>query len=431
MSLIEIKVPVLGESVSEATIAKWRKKVGETVVMDEVLVELETDKVTLEITAPSAGVLAVMHYERGATVKIGNVLGGIDVNAVASVASGYSMSVAPPSAPEKVVSASIVSPAAEKVEKVGKIEPIVTVKNVQPALEVVTHLSPAVRKHLGDNQLNAASVKASSPDGRLSKADVLNHVQNAGQTSAASDDAPAANSLHSDDRLEVRVPLSRLRLRVAERLKFAQNTAAILTTFNEIDMMAVKQLRDRYKDVFEKKYGIKLGFMSFFVKACTQALKEIPMVNSRIEGDEIVTNNYCDIGVAVSAPTGLVVPVVRDAELLDLAGIERAVADFGKKAKDGKLTMEEISGGTFTISNGGVFGSLFSTPIINPPQSAILGMHKIQDRPMAINGRVEIRPMMYVALSYDHRLIDGREAVTFLATIKDCIENPGRFLLEL
>ncbi len=425
MSLIEIKVPVLGESVSEATIARWRKKVGEAVVIDEVLVELETDKVTLEITAPSSGVLAVMHYEKGATVKIGNVLGGIDENAVAFVAAPAVTPIFQPTAPEKVIVASIVSPAIEK------SEPVVIVKNVQSIPDVVTHLSPAVRKHLGDNQLNAANVKASSPDGRLSKADVLNHVQNAGQASAASDDAPAANSLYSDDRLEVRVPLSRLRLRVAERLKYAQNTAAILTTFNEIDMMAVKQLRDRYKDVFEKKYGIKLGFMSFFVKACTQALKEIPMVNSRIEGDEIVTNNYCDIGVAVSAPTGLVVPVVRDAELLDLAGIERAVAEYGRRAKEGKITMEDMSGGTFTISNGGVFGSLFSTPIINPPQSAILGMHKIQDRPMAVNGRVEIRPMMYVALSYDHRLIDGREAVTFLATIKDCIENPGRFLLEL
>lgn len=427
MSLVEIKVPVLGESVSEATIAKWRKKVGEAVVMDEVLVELETDKVTLEITAPSSGVLSVMHYEKGATVKIGNVLGGIDANAVASVAVSSGASVTTPAVSQKDV-LSVVPPVAEKTVKV---EPISIVKPNQSVPDIVTHLSPAVRKHLGDNQLNAANVKASSPDGRLSKADVLNHVHNAEQKSAVVSEAEVEDSLSSDDRLEVRTPMSRLRLRVSERLKYAQNTAAILTTFNEIDMMAVKQLRDRYKDVFEKKYGIKLGFMSFFVKACVQALKEIPMVNSRIEDNEIVTNNYCDIGVAVSAPTGLVVPIIRDAELLDLAGIERAVADFGKKAKDSKLTMEEMSGGTFTISNGGVFGSLFSTPIINPPQSAILGMHKIQDRPMAINGRVEIRPMMYVALSYDHRLIDGREAVTFLATIKDCIENPGRFLLEL
>lgn len=425
MSLVEIKVPVLGESVSEATIAKWRKKVGEAVVVDEVLVELETDKVTLEITAPAAGVLAVMHYEKGATVKIGNVLGGVDTKAVASI-SAPSAAIANLASHKDVVS--VAPPAAEKITN---IEPISVVKSTQTAPDSVTHLSPAVRKHLGDNQLNAAYVKSSSPDGRLSKADVLNHVQNHKQANVVIDSVVADNSVHSDDRLEVRTPMSRLRLRVSERLKYAQNTAAILTTFNEIDMSAVKQLRDRYKDIFEKKYGIKLGFMSFFVKACTQALKEIPMVNSRIEGDEIVTNNYCDIGVAVSAPSGLVVPIIRDAELLDLAGIERSVADFGKKAKDGKLTMEEMSGGTFTISNGGVFGSLFSTPIINPPQSAILGMHKIQDRPMAINGRVEIRPMMYVALSYDHRLIDGREAVTFLATIKDCIENPGRFLLEL
>ena len=424
MSIIEIKVPVLGESVTEATVAKWRKNVGDAVVADEILVELETDKVTLEITAPSSGVLTQINNGKGAIVKIGAVLGGIDEKAVAAAPLVEAAPVAAkPAVVEKPAATAIATPI------VAKSEPVVIQNNVQSIPDVTAHLSPAVRKHLGDNQLNAANVKASSPDGRLSKADVLHHVQNAGQPSAG---GTVGNDLMSgDDRLEVRAPMSRLRLRVSERLKYAQNTAAILTTFNEIDMMAVKQLRDRYKDVFEKKYGIKLGFMSFFVKVCVQALKEIPMVNSRIEGDEIVTNNYCDIGVAVSAPTGLVVPIVRDAELLDLAGIEKAVADYGKKAKDGKLTMEEMSGGTFTISNGGVFGSLFSTPIINPPQSAILGMHKIQDRPMAINGRVEIRPMMYVALSYDHRLIDGREAVTFLATIKDCIENPGRFLLEL
>ena len=438
MNLIEIKVPVLGESVTEATVAKWRKKIGEAVVMDEVLIELETDKVTLEIPAPSSGVLTQVNNEKGSIVKIGTVLGCIDANAVASA----TVPTAPVNAPSAPVNAPAASAAPVAVSAIvekptvaavitpatTQTEPIAPVQKVQPLAATTPHLSPAVRKHLGDNQLSAANVHASNPDGRLSKEDVLTHLQNVAHN--GTETATGATSA-SDDRLEVRAPMSRLRLRVSERLKYAQNTAAILTTFNEIDMMAVKQLRDRYKDIFEKKYGIKLGFMSFFVKACVQALKEIPMVNSRIEGDEIVTNNYCDIGVAVSAPTGLVVPVVRDAELLDLAGIERAVAGYGKKAKDGKLTMEEMSGGTFTISNGGVFGSLFSTPIINPPQSAILGMHKIQDRPMAINGRVEIRPMMYVALSYDHRLIDGREAVTFLATIKDCIENPGRFLLEL
>ncbi len=419
MSLIEVKVPVLGESVTEATIARWHKNIGDAIQMDEVLIELETDKVTLEITAPSSGVLKDIKVSKGAVVSIGAVLGAIDSGAKAIALTVAVESKSTVVVPEKT--------------------PMLPEKaSLAFAAETTGHMSPAVRKHVGDHQLDASRIPSTSGDGRLLKADVLNYVD--GKTAQTMKSSMSSVSLQgqstsltvmADDRLEKRVPMSRLRLRVSERLKYAQNTAAILTTFNEIDMTAVKQLRDRYKDVFEKKYGIKLGFMSFFVKACVQALKEIPMVNSRIEGDEIVTNNYCDIGVAVSAPQGLVVPIVRDAELLDLAGIERAIAGYGKKAKDGKLTMEEMTGGTFTISNGGVFGSLFSTPIINPPQSAILGMHKIQDRPMAVDGRVEIRPMMYVALSYDHRLIDGREAVTFLVTIKDCIENPGRFLLEL
>ncbi len=426
MSLIDVKVPALGESVTEATIARWHKNVGDTVQMDEVLIELETDKVTLEITAPSSGVLKDIKVSKGSVVSIGTILGAIDSDAKATMPTVTPETTPTVMAPEKVI-------------------PTVAEKDPPaPATETTGHMSPAVRKHVGDHQLDASRIPSTSGDGRLSKADVLNYVnektaQGTQSSTVSTSSTPSASlqgqstslTIMTDDRLEKRVPMSRLRLRVSERLKYAQNTAAILTTFNEIDMTAVKQLRDRYKDVFEKKYGIKLGFMSFFVKACVQALKEIPMVNSRIEGDEIVTNNYCDIGVAVSAPQGLVVPIVRDAELLDLAGIERAIAGYGKKAKDGKLTMEEMTGGTFTISNGGVFGSLFSTPIINPPQSAILGMHKIQDRPMAVDGRVEIRPMMYVALSYDHRLIDGREAVTFLVTIKDCIENPGRFLLEL
>jgi 2-oxoglutarate dehydrogenase E2 component (dihydrolipoamide succinyltransferase) len=426
MSLIDVKVPALGESVTEATIARWHKNVGDTVQMDEVLIELETDKVTLEITAPSSGVLKDIKVSKGTVVSIGTILGAIDSDAKATMPT-----VAPETKPTIMAPEKVILAVAEKAPPA-------------PATETTGHMSPAVRKHVGDHQLDASRILSTSGDGRLSKADVLNYVnkktaQGTQSSTVSTSSTPSASlqgqstslTIMTDDRLEKRVPMSRLRLRVSERLKYAQNTAAILTTFNEIDMTAVKQLRDRYKDVFEKKYGIKLGFMSFFVKACVQALKEIPMVNSRIEGDEIVTNNYCDIGVAVSAPQGLVVPIVRDAELLDLAGIERAIAGYGKKAKDGKLTMEEMTGGTFTISNGGVFGSLFSTPIINPPQSAILGMHKIQDRPMAVDGRVEIRPMMYVALSYDHRLIDGREAVTFLVTIKDCIENPGRFLLEL
>lgn len=428
MSLVEIKVPALGESVSEAIVAKWLKKPGEAVTMDEVLVELETDKVTLEITAPSSGVLSNIHTAKGAIVKIGALLGDIDSKASAQPTITTQLTITTTTAQTPAMPIESIA----RIEKEEKLPP--KASNVSPIISIAQnteHMSPSVRKHLSDNKLTTGSIQTSSVDGRSSKADILNHVLNENQTTTEQKANKATSKNTSDDRLETRVPLSRLRLRIGERLKSAQNTAAILTTFNEIDMMAVKQLRDRYKDVFEKKNGVKLGFMSFFVKACVQALKEIPMVNSRIEGDEIVTNNYCDIGVAVSAPSGLMVPIIRDAELLDLAGIEAAIAAYGKKAKDGKITIEEMSGGTFTISNGGVFGSLFSTPIINPPQSAILGMHKIQDRPMAINGHVEIRPMMYVALSYDHRLIDGREAVTFLATIKDCMENPGRFLLDL
>lgn len=384
---VDIKVPTLGESVTEATVARWAKNAGDSVSVDDVLVELETDKITLEVVAPASGKLSEIVVAKGSVVKVGTTLGRIEAGAEGKTA------VAPPSPP-----------------------PI----SLQGPLD--TTLPPSVRKLTAERGVNPGQVTASGPGGQVTKGDVLNYLEKPLESHFVQ---------QGGGRLEHRVPMSRLRQRIAERLKDAQNTAAILTTFNEIDMSAVMALRSRYKEAFEKKYGVKLGFMSFFVKACVEALKAIPSVNAQIDGDDIVHKNYYDIGVAVSAPQGLVVPVVRDADNLGLAEIEKTIGDFGQKAKDNKLTIEEMSGGTFTISNGGVFGSLLSTPILNPPQSAILGMHKIQERPVAIDGRIEIRPMMYVALSYDHRLVDGREAVTFLVTIKEFVEQPGRFFLNV
>jgi 2-oxoglutarate dehydrogenase E2 component (dihydrolipoamide succinyltransferase) len=439
MSRIEIKVPALGESIVEATVVRWTKNIHDAVTRDEVIVELETDKVTLEVAAPESGILDFIQTPKGTTVYAGGLLGTINKEPTAIPATN------PITAPTSPLHGMSLSPT--------------------PSSADVTDipLSPAARKMIGDAHLDVDKLIAASQTLRLTKDDVLSYLQVLSaekeselvvqtpvppDTPAASplvsilpvspvagptrtESLPPASIQLSEDRLIKRTHMSRLRQRIAERLKSAQNTAAILTTFNEIDMTAVKQLRDRYKDSFEKRHGVKLGFMSFFVKASVQALQELPIVNSRIENDEIVTCNYYDIGVAVSAPQGLVVPVLRDVDMFDLAGIERMIVEYGSKAKEGKLSIDDMSGGTFTISNGGVFGSLFSTPILNPPQSAILGMHKIQERPMAINGRIEIRPMMYVALSYDHRLIDGKEAVTFLVTIKECLENPGRFLLGL
>jgi 2-oxoglutarate dehydrogenase E2 component (dihydrolipoamide succinyltransferase) len=454
MSEVVIKVPPIGESITEATIARWIKKPGDAVAMDELVVELETDKVTLEVAAPAAGILASVAFSQGATVKIGDTLAVVNTDASASASASIAATPvvdASASAPSAVaasnqattpdtpsaattdtanapssVSSSDSSTAAAQLTATP---PAVSIPLAAPRGDIndilTSSASPSVRKLLAEKNLNAADVTASRLDGRLTKED----VNNPRASGALSGVALYAGDGLNIDREERRMPMSRLRLRVAERLKSAQNTAAILTTFNEVDMTAVKQLRDRYKDAFEKSHDVKLGFMSFFVKACVQALQEIPMMNSRIEGEEIITSNYCDIGVAVSAPNGLVVPVLRDADLMDIAEIEKAIAAYGKKARDNKLSLAEMTGGTFTISNGGVFGSLLSTPIINPPQSGILGMHKIQDRPVAINGNIEIRPMMYLALSYDHRLIDGREAVTFLCSIKDSLENPGRFLL--
>ncbi len=352
-SRIPIPVPVLGESLTEATVGQWFKQPGDIIHSDEILVELETDKVTLEVHAPTGGTLASINFKKGEIIKKGQILGYIE-------------------------------------EK----QDLYSHPNLEKSHRILEQTTPIVEPVLPEKQDDSSSREAT-------------------------------------DRLEKRVPLSKLRQRIAERLKEAQNTAAILTTFNEIDMSTVQNLRQHYREEFEKKHGIKLGLMSFFIKASLQALQEIPLMNSHIEGDEIVYQNYYDIGIAVSAPHGLVVPVIRNADQLDYAGIEKTIHDVSQKARNNKLSIEDLSGGTFTISNGGIFGSLLSTPILNPPQSGILGLHKIQDRPIALNGHVEIRPMMYVALSYDHRLIDGREAVTFLGIIKESLENPGRFLLDL
>jgi len=414
----DIVVPALGESVTEATVAKWLKAVGEPVQVDEPLLELETDKVTLEVFAKAAGVLSEIKVDAGATVEVGAVVGVIGDGAAAT-------------APK---------PAAKEM-------PRAPAKGAPKPAAAAEPLSPAVRKLIEENKLDPAEISASGKDGRLTKGDVLTFLEARAKTMvapaapttpapAAAPTLPAAAVLvpaaaRPTGAREERVRMTRLRKRIAERLKQAQNTAAMLTTFNEVDMTNVMALRNLHKDAFEKKHGVKLGFMSFFVKACIVALKEIPAVNGEIDGEDIVYKNHYDIGVAVGTEQGLVVPVVRDADQLSFAAIEAKITELGRKARDGKLTIEELTGGTFTISNGGVYGSLLSTPILNPPQSGILGMHKIQPRPIAIGDRIEVRPMMYLALSYDHRIIDGREAVTFLVRVKECIEDPQRILLDM
>jgi 2-oxoglutarate dehydrogenase E2 component (dihydrolipoamide succinyltransferase) len=377
----QIIVPPLGESVSEATISKWHKKQGEAVVLDEIILELETEKVNLEIAAPASGVLEQIAKNEGDTVNVGEIVGSIKEGA----------SAAPKAPPENRV-------------------PV-------QAAQAQQSFAPSVNKLLTENNLKPENITGTGKRGSLTKGDVLEAINNPAS-------APSGKP-------EERIKMSRLRQTIAQRLKDSQNTAAILTTFNEIDMSAVMNLRAKYKESFEKKHGAKLGFMSFFVKAVVESLKEIPAVNAEIDKDEIIYKKYYDIGVAVGGPQGLVVPVVRNCEALNFAGIEAEILNLSKKARDGKLAMSDLSGGTFSISNGGVYGSLLSTPIINPPQSGILGLHKIQERPVAINGKVEIRPMMYVALSYDHRIIDGKEAVTFLVRVKENIENPERLLLNV
>lgn len=429
---IEIKVPPLGESVSEAIIARWMKSAGEAVALDEPIAELETDKVTLEVPAPAAGVLASITAEVGATVGVEAVIAIIEEGATATAAPAKPAAEKPAETPAATPTpATSPAPAPAPAAAAG-----------QATHEV---LSPAVRRLVEENNLNPASIPATGKDGRLTKADVLAAIEHGTAKASAPAAAPAATPASSaapapvmprtDQPREERVPMTRLRKVIATRLKDAQNTAAMLTTFNEVDMSAVMALRSEYRDVFEKSYGVRLGFMSFFVQAAVEALKEFPAVNAEIHGDDIIYKNYYNIGVAVGTPQGLVVPVLKDADQMSFAETESTINSFGAKARDGQLTMDDMSGGTFTISNGGVYGSMMSTPILNKPQSGILGMHNIQKRAVVVSGKggdtIEIRPMMYLALSYDHRIIDGREGVSFLVRIKNMIEDPRRMLLGL
>jgi len=421
----QITVPTLGESVTEAIVARWFKSVGDAVALDEPLVELETDKVTVEVPSPAAGVLAEVVAADGAEVAVGGLLGSIDEGV--ETAAG---------APE---------PAARKAAAPKPAAPTPAGNGADADARAEASLSPAVRKLVEEHDLDPASIPATGPKGRLTKGDVIAFLDRAGESATApAVPPPAARPAvpriapaaevpvrPEDSRGEERVRMSRLRQVIAARLKEAQNTAAMLTTFNEIDMTALMALRAEYRDPFEKKHGVKLGFMSFFTKAAIGALKEIPAVNAEIHGDEIIYRNYYDIGVAVGTPQGLVVPVLRDADRMSFADIEAKIADFGRRARDGKLAIEEMTGGTFTISNGGVYGSLLSTPILNPPQSGILGLHKIEKRPVVMDDEIVARSMMYVALSYDHRIVDGREAVTFLVRIKEMIEDPQRLLIDV
>ncbi|MEI7871503.1 MAG: 2-oxoglutarate dehydrogenase complex dihydrolipoyllysine-residue succinyltransferase [Alphaproteobacteria bacterium] len=411
---VDIKVPALGESVTEATVAKWLVKVGDAVAIDQPLCELETDKVTVEVNASVAGSIADLAVEEGATIQVGAVLCHIEAGAGGAAVAAPKPAVAPaPAAPRPAAPAPVPAPAAAPA----------------PAGANLAASGPAARKLAEEKSVPAAAIQPTGKDGRATKEDVLAAIASvpAPSAAAAKPAVPAGPRARGDR--EERVRMTRLRRTIANRLKEAQNTAAMLTTFNEVDMTNVMALRERLKEDFEKKHGARLGFMSFFVKACIAALKELPSVNAEIEGDELVYKNYYDIGVAVGTPQGLVVPVLRDADVLDFAGIEKGIGELGRKARDGKLSIADLTGGTFTISNGGVYGSLMSTPILNPPQSAILGMHKIQQRPMVVGGEIKARPMMYLAVSYDHRIIDGREAVLFLVRVKECIEDPERLLL--
>jgi len=422
--MTDIMTPALGESVTEATVARWAKKPGDRVAKDEVLVELETDKVNLEVGAPEAGVLADILVEEGATIGPGTVLGRISAAGAA-----------PAAAPAKAKEVEVVAAASALVlAPAGDVEP----PRSAPAAEPARPLAPSVQRIVAENSLDPAAIAGSGKDGRITKGDALAALEARATTPppvAVQAPSPAPVQAPAPPRppqeREERVRMTRLRQTIARRLKEAQENAAMLTTFNEVDMSAVMALRTHYKDVFEKRHGARLGFMSFFVKACVAALKEVPNVNAEIDGTDLIYKNHYDIGVAVGTERGLVVPVVRDADALSLAGIEKAIAALGTKARDGTLTLDDLQGGTFTISNGGVYGSLMSTPILNQPQSGILGMHKIQDRPMAVNGQVVIRPMMYLALSYDHRVVDGQGAVTFLVKVKEYIEDPQRLLLEV
>ena len=413
--MAEIRVPTLGESVTEATIGKWFKKPGDAVAVDEPLVELETDKVTIEVPAPAAGVLGDIAAKDGDTVAVGAVLG--QIKEAAGAAAKAAPQPAAPSSPPPAAAPPKPAPASA------------------PAAAAAP-LAPSVRKLAAESGVDTAAISGTGKDGRVTKGDMLAAIERAAaQPTPVAQPAAAvqvrAPSPADDAAREERVKMTRLRQTIARRLKDAQNTAAMLTTFNEVDMGHVMALRSQYRDLFEKKHGVKLGFMGFFVRACVQALKEIPAVNAEIDGADLIYKNYYHIGVAVGTEKGLVVPVVRDCDVKSLAEIEKEIAGFGRRAREGALKIEEMQGGTFTISNGGVYGSLMSTPILNAPQSGILGMHKIQERPMVVGGKIEARPMMYLALSYDHRIVDGREAVTFLVRVKDVLEDPARLVLDL
>ena len=417
----EVTVPVLGESITEATLGEWLKQPGDAVAADEPIASLETDKVALEVPAPEAGVMGEHKVAVGDTVEVGAVITTIE----AGSGSAAKSALAPAQAKDD-----------GKAE--AKAESKTESKPEEPDASIT--LSPSVRRLVLEHGVDPSKISGTGKDGRLTKADVEQYVKSEakqpplaekGTASGAQTPAPSAATAASGNRNEERVRMTRLRQTVARRLKEAQETAALLTTFNDVDMSAVIETRSKYKDLFAKKHGVKLGFMGFFVKAACMALKDVPSVNAQIDGEEIVYHDYVDISVAVSAPQGLVVPVIRNAETMSFADVENTIGDFGKRAKDGTLTMEDMKGGTFTISNGGVFGSLMSTPIINPPQSAVLGLHRIEDRAVVVDGEVVVRPMMYLALSYDHRLIDGREAVTFLVRLKEAIEDPARLLIDL
>ncbi len=417
----EIRVPTLGESVSEATVGKWFKKVGDQVAADEPLVELETDKVTLEVPAPSAGVIEAIDAGDGTVVGVGAILGRINASAAKA---------APATTGRPDLKTETTKPIAAGPEPIAARVP-----EARPAEKSAAAMppSPAVRKIAEEKSLDLATIDGTGKDGRVTKGDALTALQRpaAAPAKPAAPVAVRAPSAPGDAEREERVRMTRLRQTIARRLKEAQDTAAMLTTFNEVDMSAVMKLRASYRDVFEKKHGVKLGFMGFFVKACVQALKEIPAVNAEIDCTDIVYKNYYHVGIAVGTDRGLVVPVVRDTDRHSIAQIEKDIAELGKRARDGELGIDDMQGGTFTITNGGIYGSLMSTPILNAPQSGILGMHKIQERPVAIDGKVEIRPMMYLALSYDHRVVDGKEAVTFLVRVKECLEDPQRLVLDL
>ena len=413
--MADINTPALGESVSEATVARWAKKVGEAVKKDEVLVELETDKVSLEVAAPADGVLEAITAAEGATVTQGQLLG--------SVAAGQAAAAAPAAAPTKPATAAAPAGEAQPEAEKGKAPP-----KSGPVPDTSAPQAPSVARIAAESNLDVSKVAGTGKDGRVTKGDALAALE-ARASAPAPAAAPAApRQVHER---EERVKMTRLRQTIARRLKEAQNTAAMLTTFNEVDMTAVMGLRNQYKDIFEKRHGVKLGFMSFFVKAVIAALKNVPDINAEIDGDSIVYKNHYDIGVAVGTDKGLVVPVVRDADAMNLAEIEKSIGSLGKRAREGQLAIEDMQGGTFTITNGGIYGSLMPTPILNAPQSGILGMHAIKERPIAVAGKVEIRPMMYLALSYDHRVVDGAGAVTFLVKVKEALEDPQRLLLDL